>query len=106
MPPPCRAEGELYKKINIKGKIFELYYGYYEEIDRQHHAPDVIYPDFIKDPQYTGDGNPIVTLMQDACSDFKGEKEQDNDCSQCKHFERCEDFFGICTCPAKQIRTI
>lgn len=92
-------EGELYKIVNIKGKIFELRYGYYEEIDRASGEPDVIYPDLIREPQYTEDGLPIVTLMQDACRHFIGNKNDESDCSQCAYFERCEDLFGICRCP-------
>ena len=89
-------EGELYKIVNIKGKIFELRYGYYEEIDRSHSEPDVIYPDLTAEPQYTPDGQRIVTQMQDACIYFKGKKDSESDCSQCAHFERDKDLFGIC----------
>lgn len=99
-PKKKNKEGELYKIINIKGRVFELRYGYYEEIDRIHNDPDVIYPDLIADPQYTDCGHPIVTLMQDACKHFKGDKSSENDCSQCVHCEREEDLFGICRCPA------
>ncbi len=102
LSPPRKQnkEGELYKIINIKGSIFELRYGYYEDIDRARGEPDVIYPNLIADPQYTDCGHPIVTLMQDACKHFKGNKTPESDCSQCAHCERHEDLFGICRCPA------
>ena len=97
--PPTEApkEGDLYKTLYIKGTKFDLYYGYYEDIDRQYNEPDVIYPDFLKKPQFTEDGFPFSTLMQDACEHFDGIRSPESDCSQCKHFIRCEDFIGICT---------
>ncbi len=98
-PLPNNKEGDLYKIINIKGKVFELRYGYYEHIDRTHNEPDVIYPDLSSEPQYTECGLPIVTMMQDACKYFKGNKNAESDCSQCAYFERCEDLFGICRYP-------
>ena len=91
-------EGELYKIVNIKGKIFELRYGYYEDIDRSHSEPDIIYPDLNAEPQYTSCGMKIVTQMQDACKHFEGNKNPESDCSQCAHFERDKDLFGICRC--------
>ena len=32
---PQHKEGELYKIIEAHGKTFEIYYGYYDEADRQ-----------------------------------------------------------------------
>lgn len=95
-PRETPKEGDLYKTLYIKGKKFDLYYGYYENIDRQYNEPDVIYPDFITNPQYSEDGYPFATLMQDACEHYEGVRTIENDCSQCKHFIRCEDFIGIC----------
>ena len=96
LEPKKNIEGEIYKVVNIKGKTFELKYGYYEEIDRTHNEPDVIYPDLLSEPQYTDGGQPIVTMMQDACEHFVGNKSADIDCSKCAYFERSEDLFGIC----------
>ena len=47
-PPP--TEGALYKTVEIEGKRFSLYYGYYEECDRENPFcdPIPIYPDFLK----------------------------------------------------------
>ena len=96
-------EGELYKVVTTFGKTFELRYGYYEECDRQSPLcnPVVIYPDFTKEPLYTDEGTPFVTMMQDACPYYKGEKKktQDSTCDECKYFGHGEDWFGICTCP-------
>ena len=100
-------EGDLYKVVNIHGRSFELRYGYYEECDRQSPLcqPVVIYPDFIQDPVYTDDGTPFVTMMQDACPYFKGEKKRtaDSTCDECKYFKHGDDWFGICTCPKNKL---
>lgn len=91
-------EGMLYKTVTISGKTFDLYYGYYEEIDRNNNVLDVIYPDFIKRPTYTEDGKPIVTAMQDGCQYFNGDGG-DYCCGECIYYKKGEELFGICTCP-------
>jgi len=91
-------EGELYKSVSVKGKIFDLYYGYYEEFERGHNDPMPIYPDLKKSPHYTEDGLLIVTGMQDICSHYNGSDDGDS-CIQCAYFEKCEELFGICGCP-------
>lgn len=91
------VEGELYKTVCTFGKSFELRYGYYDDIDRNH-PPDVIYPDFKKTPVFTDAGEPFVTMMQDACRGFRGAEERTSDttCADCEHFLRGEEWFGIC----------
>lgn len=93
-------EGELYKVITAYGKNFEIYYGYYEEMDRysQYNEPMEIYPDFIKCPVYTEEGNPFVTAMQKPCENFGGVPDVDNTCYQCSHYKKCEELLGICGC--------
>ena len=85
------------------GRTFELRYGYYEEKDRQNPLckPAVIYPDFVRDPMYTEDGKPFVTLIQDACHRFDGAaaRTADSTCAECRHFLRGEEWFGLCGCP-------
>ena len=97
-------EGDLYKAITAHGKTFELYYGYYEEIDRQNPnvAPMEIYPNFLKTPVYTDDGVPFVTAMQKTCEYFKGEVDEDNTCYQCGYYEKCEELLGVCKCRLRQ----
>ena len=92
-------EGDLYKVVETFGKTFELRYGYYGDCDRRY-EPDVIYPDFTKDPVYTDEGTPFVTMMQDACRSYSGESKRTSDttCEECKYFKRGEEWFGICTC--------
>ena len=95
-------EGELYKVVTTFGKTFELRYGYYEECDRQSPLcdPVVIYPDFTKEPVYTDEGTPFVTMMQDACKSYKGDTKRtpDTTCDECKYFQCGEDWIGICKC--------
>ena len=97
------TEGELYREIKLYGRTFTLYYGYYEECDRQNPLckPIVIYPDFLREPVYTDNGEPFVTMVQDACRSYRGEmkRTQDTTCYECKYFQRGEDWIGICTHP-------
>lgn len=99
-PPKKKQEGELFKIIESHGKMFEIRYGYYEDVDRQNPYldPIEIYPDFIKSPVYTENGVPFVTAMQKPCEYFSGELDEENTCYQCKHYERCEELLGICKC--------
>ena len=98
-----RTEGELYKEVELYGRTFALYYGYYDECDRQNPLcePIVIYPDFLKEPVYTEEGEPFVTMVQDACKSYRGETKRtpDTTCADCKYFERGEEWFGICLYP-------
>ena len=102
-------EGELYKVVTTFGKTFELRYGFYEERDRLSPLCDlaVIYPDFLKEPLSTDDGEPFVTMMQDACRHYKGNLKATPDitCAECQYFRRGEEWFGICKCPHNLIIT-
>jgi len=100
-------EGDLYKVITAHGKTFELYYGYYEEIDRhsKYNEPRELYPNFLENPVYTDDGVPFVTAMQKTCKHFKGEVDEDNTCYQCKYYEKCEELLGVCRCKARKVQS-
>ena len=93
-------EGEIYEVVNTFGKTFELKYGYYDDKDRSG-PPDVIYPDFIQEPIYTDSGEPLVTMMQDACPYYKGNVKRMDDatCGECKYVLRDKAWFGLCRCP-------
>lgn len=99
-PEPVKKEGDLYKIITAYGKTFELRYGYYEEKDRysKYNEPVVIYPDFTEAPVYTDTGVPFATAMQDPCTHFKGERDEDSTCYHCAHYNKYEDLLGICAC--------
>lgn len=93
-------EGDLYKRMTVRGRTFEIRYGYYEEIDRQsmYNTPIEIYPDFVKAPVYTDDGIPFVTAMQKKCENYDGEPDDESTCFQCAHYEKCEELLGVCLC--------
>ena len=103
-----RREGDLYKVVTTFGRTFALRYGYYGEIDRQNPLcePAVIYPDFIVEPMYTDEGEPFVTMIQDACKCYRGQSEKtpDTTCGDCEYFERGEEWFGICRCQRNRER--
>lgn len=96
-----KAEGDLYKVLNVRGTEFPLYYGYYEEFERESPAaePIPIYPDFLKEPVYTAEGFAFVTKMQDACKAYQGNTYDTNECGECMYFEPGEELIGICTYP-------
>ena len=90
-------EGDLYGKITVYGKTFEIYYGYYEEFERNsiYNDPVPIYPNFKENPEYTDEGYPVVTEMQAACEHYSGSDHEDS-CGQCKSFKKGDRLFGLC----------
>lgn len=92
-------EGELYKVIEAGGRTFELRYGYYEEYERESPlaSPIPIYPDFKCEPEYTEDGKPFVTQMQELC-EFGESAFSDGCCVDCKYYEHLDELLGICLC--------
>jgi len=97
-------EGDLYARIEHKGHTFELYYGYYEECDRQNPLvrPVPLYPDFIAHPQYDEEGYPFATEMQDVCLYYVG-KDREDGCYACQHYKRLIEFVGLCTCAMRRL---
>lgn len=92
-------EGALYKSINVFGRTFDIYYGYYEEKDRYSKFSELIpvYPDFIKNPLYTDEGQPFVTEMQDVCTYYDGDEDCES-CYGCASFKKGDELIGICLC--------
>ena len=92
-------DGDLYKVVTVHGKTFELYYGYYDEMERKsrYTEPIPIYPSFLEEPSYTVDGYPFATEMQDICSHFLGTEGEDS-CIACRHFQKGDEMIGICRC--------
>ena len=93
-----KQDGELYKVVTVQGVNFELRYGYYEEFERGIGEPIPIYPDFRKTPQYTKEGHPFVTQMQELC-EYGESKFSEGCCADCRYFLFGEELLGICTCP-------
>lgn len=94
--PP--REGDLYKVIDVFGKSFEIYYGYYEDGDRYSKYPEPIevFPDFIKNPVYTDDGYAFITAIQEPCHFFKKARDINDRCRDCVHYEVGEELIGLC----------
>lgn len=93
------VEGELFRKVEAHGKIFNIYYGYYEESDRHamYNDPVPVYPDLDANPEYDPEGNRIVTKMQVVCPYYTGKGSEDS-CEYCPYFKHSSDLFGICLC--------
>ncbi len=101
MPSDKHFEGELYRVLEAFGKHFEIRYGFYEDFERGSSEPIPIYPDFANEPQYTPDGSPFVTQMQDMCphATFRAEGLTDECCGNCSHFRAGTELIGKCVCP-------
>lgn len=97
-------DGDLYKRIELFGKVFEIYYGYYEERERHSEfaEPIPIYPDFEKHPIYTDDGYPFATHMQSIC-EHGDSRFSDGYCVDCSYFSDEEELIGICKCPKRRL---
>lgn len=91
-------DGDLYKTINAFGKTFEIRYGYYEAYEKEAGDPIPIYPDFLESPEYTDDGRPLATAMQDICKFAKLKEYGFGFCNDCEFYRGGEDFIGICLC--------
>ena len=102
---PERAEGDLYKVIQLHGHSFPIHYGYYDDRDRNNPLvePMPIYPDFSKEPKFTPDGRRFITKMQDACPHYKGPHKAEKDCAECSYYHHGDDLLGICLCDATKL---
>ena len=99
-------EGTLYKKLEIEGVTFDIYYGYStEEEKKRDWEPAPQYPMFEETPQYTPSGRPFVNSFQDCCECYDPivPRKSDNWCFNCKHFDKREQLIGICTCEKRKL---
>ncbi len=97
-------EGDLHKTVVVEDTVFEIRYGYTSEEERGRWDPVPLYPDFVKIPMFTPDGFPFATVYQDGCRHFREKPLSSGErwCGDCKHFEQCEEYIGICRCAKKQ----
>lgn len=95
--------GDFYKTVSVFGGIFDIYYGYYDELEKmsKYSEPIPIYPDFIKKPQYNPEGFCFVTEMQDICEHYKGRTGIDS-CYGCESFCKGEELIGLCVSENKR----
>ena len=98
----------MFKIIHAHGKLFPIYYGYYEDCDRVNPAvePMPIYPDFITEPQYTQEGFPFVTKMQTVCAHYRGRSAKEQDCADCEYYKHGDELLGICVCMKNRVEPI
>ncbi len=98
-------EGSLYKILNAYGKHFEIRYGYYSDAERDRWDPTPIFPNFIKQPQYTDCGRPYATAEQDICDHYHAKPQASGEdwCNDCIHFRPLEEIIGICDCKKRRL---
>lgn len=89
-------DGDLYKVVKLHGKTFEIRYGYYEDFEKASGEPIPIFPDFQREPEYTKEGYPFVTQMQELCLYGKS-KFKEGFCADCEYFSQGDELIGICT---------
>lgn len=99
------VDGTLYKTVEIDGVRFDIYYGFYNEREKElGYEPTPIYPDFDKNPQYTNSGLPIVAVYTDLCPHFQPLPKtiELDGCVNCIYFDKKEDYIGLCTCDSRR----
>ena len=94
-------EGDVFRRVEIDGKLFEIRYGYYEDYEREAGDPIPIYPDLHAVPTFGESGLRIVSAIQQACENFSPKCngcEKEADCGFCKHYREAHpgDMLGIC----------
>ncbi len=100
-------EGTLHRKFEIEGVLFEIYYGYSNEQERKRGwEPSPLYPDFNEKPQYTPSGYQF-TVVYGVCDRYIPTKESSSEwCENCEHFEKHEQYVGICRCEQRRKATV
>lgn len=99
-----REEKHLHKIYRVGEWSFPVYLEYDEQLGESFLA----YPDFEECPEYTGEGRPFVTAVQESCPYAKAkapEEETPSDCSGCGWFYREHtpyDPIGICMCDVRR----
>ncbi len=91
-------EGDLYKTLTVGGKEFIVVYGYYSENERLTCDPMPIYPNLSEYPEFTDDGKPIVTCIQDACTHYRPLNGQSGEgwCADCSYYSDPKEEIGVC----------
>ncbi len=101
-------EGAVYETFNIGGHSIIVYYGFYDESDREMGGLVPIVPDFLSNPLYTEDGYPLATQTQDSCLHYKVRSQEEGDgwCADCIHYSDENSLIGICKCRKRKLPTI
>ena len=85
------------KKYNIEGATLTIPLRYDEKSGIYMEE----YPDFVKDPVYTPEGNPIMLTLEDACAwgEPKDAGEPLIDCGSCRFYRQAANtLIGVCRC--------
>lgn len=101
-------EGDLYKSVTVEDTVFEIYYGYACEQEREFWEPSPIYPDFLSSPVYTARGYPFATAYQDVCRHYlpKPDASNENWCNDCAYFNKYEEYIGVCRCEIRRAKNV
>ena len=91
----------------IKNDMFVPNDEYFDKLNKlrpamEHYNKELIakFESFLKNPVYTSDEYPFVTLMQSACQHFRRDGDDPEcDCGNCKYMERGEELIAVCRCP-------
>lgn len=100
--------GDLYKKITVAGREFEIRYMDMGEIDPEAKGeciPD--FPFFDEQPEYTDDRYPFTNALNDSCEHYKtDDATPDNTCRDCIYFKDVVEELGVCRCTARRLRGV
>lgn len=97
-------EKEVCKTYRVRGKCFCIYMEHDEQLDENY----PVYPDFETYPQYTDDGRPFATAVQESCLNCKPNipgEPMPSDCGGCGWFYREQtpyDPIGVCMCDLRR----
>lgn len=92
-------EGDLYRTYQIDGHRFDIYYGYYDESERDRVEPLPIFPDLKQKAIHTETGERIVTSLQLPCPHYSP-KDPDRPelwCGDCCSYAGGRAEMGVCT---------
>lgn len=100
--------GDLYKKITVAGREFEIRYMDFGTVDPD--QPGYMIPDFPyfeDEPMYTDDQYPFTNRMNDSCEFYATNAEHpDRWCNDCIYFKDAVEEIGVCRCTARKRRGI
>ena len=100
--------GDLYKKITVAGREFEIYYMDCGEFDPDQKG-EVIpnFPYFDEQPEYTDDRYPFTNSLNDSCEYYKtDDPTPENTCRDCIYFKDAVEEIGVCRCTARRLRGV
>lgn len=89
-----------YKVFRVGGRKFSIYLEYDEQLKESY----PVYPDFVEQPEYTGEGRNFATAEQESCPYCKSPVSgisRPSDCGGCCWFHRDQtpyDPIGVCMC--------